>query len=45
MEVDLPRLAQRIRLDKVTLIMDVESVRHRMVLKVSDETSDVNCGH
>jgi hypothetical protein len=29
----------------VALVMDVETVRHRMVLEVCDETSDVNCGH
>jgi len=45
MQVDFPRLAKRVRLDKVTLVMDVKSVRHRMVLEVCDEPSDVNCGH
>ena len=45
MKVDLPRLAQGICLDEVTFVVDVETVRHRMVFKVCDETSDVNGGH
>jgi hypothetical protein len=45
MQINLPRLAKRVCLDEMTLVVDVESVRHRMVLKVCDETSDVNCGH
>jgi hypothetical protein len=29
----------------VTFVVHVETVRHRMVLKVCDETSDINGGH
>jgi hypothetical protein len=45
MKINFPRLSKRIRLHEMTLVVDVESVRHRMVLKVCDETSDINCGH
>jgi hypothetical protein len=29
----------------VTFVVDVKAVRHRMVFKVCDETSDINGGH
>jgi myo-inositol-1(or 4)-monophosphatase len=45
MQVHFPRLAQRIGLDEMSLIVDVESMSHRMVLKVCYETSNVNGGH
>jgi hypothetical protein len=45
MEVDLPGLAKRVGLHEMPFVVDVKPVRHRMVLKVCDETSDVNCGH
>src|SRR6185295_11706588 len=43
--VDLPGLAQRVALDEVPLVVDVESVLDRVVLEVGDEACDVDDGH
>ena len=44
MQVDLPRLAQRVALDEVPLVVHVEAVLDRVVLQVGDEARDVeNC--
>ena len=45
MDVDLPRLAQRIALDEVALVVHVEPVLDRVVLQVGDEAGDVENGH
>ena len=44
-EVDLPVLAQRVALDEVPLVVDVEPVLDRVVLQVGDEASDVDDCH
>jgi hypothetical protein len=44
-EVDLPDLAQRVGLDEVPLVVDVEAVVDRMVLQVSHVPGDVDDGH
>ena len=44
-QIDLPRLTQRISLDEMALVMDVKTVGHRVVLEVRDETSDINGSH
>jgi fructose-1,6-bisphosphatase/inositol monophosphatase family enzyme len=45
MQVDLPRLAKRVRFDEVSLVVHVKAVRHRVILQVGNETGDVNSGH
>lgn len=45
MEVDLPHLAQRVRLHEVALVMDVEAVVDGMVLQVGDVAGDVDGSH
>ena len=45
MEVDLPRLAQRIALDEVALVVHVEAVLDRVILQVGDEAGDVEDCH
>ena len=44
-EVDLPRLPQRVRLDEVALVVHVEAVVDGVVLQVGDEPGDVDGGH
>ena len=44
-EVDLPRLAQRVGLDEVALVVHVEPVVDGVVLEVGDEPGDVDDGH
>ena len=44
-EVDLPVLAQRVALDEVPLVVDVEPVLDRVVLEVGDEARDVDDCH
>ena len=44
-QVDLPRLAQRVGLDEMALVVDVEAVVDRMVLQVGDIPRDVDDGH
>ena len=44
-EVDLPGLAQRVALDEVPLVVDVEPVLDRVVLEVGDEARDVDDCH
>jgi hypothetical protein len=44
MKVDLPRLAQRVGLDVMALIVDVETVLGCVLFQVGDETCDVD-GH
>ena len=43
-QVDLPRLAQRVRLDEVALVVHVEGVVDGVVLEVGDEAGDVDDG-
>ena len=43
-EVDLPCLAQRVRLDEVALVVHVECVVDGVVLQVGDEAGDVDDG-
>lgn len=45
MEVDLPQLAQRVRLDEMSLVVHVESVVHGVALEVGDEPGDINDCH
>ena len=44
-EVDLPRLAQRVALDEVALVVHVETVLDRVVLEIGDEAGDVDDCH
>ena len=44
-EVDLPGLAQRVRLDEVALVVDVEAVPDGVVLQVGDEPGHVDDRH
>ena len=44
-QVDLPRLAQRVGLDEVALVVHVEAVVDGVVLEVGDEPGDVDDGH
>ena len=44
-QVDLPQLAQRVGLDEVPLVVDVETVIDRLALEVGDEAGDVNDRH
>ena len=45
MEVDLPHLAQRVRLDEVAFVVHVEAVVDRVVLELGDVAGDVDGGH
>ena len=45
MHVYFPRLAQRVALDEVTLVVHVEPMLDRVVLEIGDETGDVENGH
>ena len=45
MEVDLPRLAQRVGLDEVAFVVHVEPVIGGVVLQIGDEAGDVDHGH
>ena len=44
-QVDLPQLAQRVGLDEVPLVVDVEPVVDRLALEVGDESRDVDDCH
>ena len=44
-QLHLPRLAQRVRLDEVSFIVNVKAVINRVVLKVGDETGHIYCCH
>ena len=44
-QVDLPRLAQRVRLDEVPLVVHVEPVVDGVVLQVGHEAGDVDDSH
>ena len=44
-QVDLPQLAQRVGLDEVPLVVDVEAVIDRLALQIGDESGDVNDRH
>ena len=44
-EVDFPVLAQRVALDEVALVVDVEPVLDRVVLEVGHEPRDVDDSH
>jgi len=41
-EVDLPQLAQGVRLDEVPFIMDVEPVVDSVAFHIGDESSDID---
>ena len=43
-KIDFPELPERIRLDEVTFVVDVESVVDRMTLQVGDESGDIDNG-
>ena len=45
MEVDFPHLAQRVRLDEVSLIVNVEPVVDRVVLQVGHVAGHIDCCH
>ena len=45
MEIDLPRLTQRVRLDEVPLVVHMETVVGGVVLQIGDEAGDVDHGH
>jgi hypothetical protein len=42
MEVHLPGLAQRVGLDEMTLVVDVEPVLGGVLFEIGDETGDVD---
>jgi len=44
-QVDFPRLAQRVRLDEMTLVVDVKAVGNCVVFEVGDEACDIDSGH
>ena len=44
-EIDLPRLPERVGLDEVPFVVHVEPVVDGVVLQVGDEPSDVDGGH
>ncbi len=44
-QVDLERLAHRVGLHEVPLVVHVEPVIGRMVLEIGDEAGDVDYGH
>jgi hypothetical protein len=44
-QIDLPRLAQRVCLDEVTLVVDMKAVVSGMVLEVGDKAGDVDDRH
>ncbi len=44
-EVDLPRLAQRVALDEVALVVHVKTVLDRVILEIGDESCDVDDCH
>ena len=44
-EVDLPQLPQRVRLDEVPFVVHVEPVVDRMALQIGHETGDIDDGH
>ena len=44
-EIDLPGLPVGVRLDEVTLVVDVEAVFGDMVLEIGDESLQVDDGH
>ena len=44
-EVDFPRLAHRVGLDEVPLVVHVKAVIGRVVLQIGDEGGDVDDGH
>jgi hypothetical protein len=43
-EVHLPHLAQRVRLDEVTLVVHVETVVDGVILQLGDEAGDIDGG-
>jgi hypothetical protein len=43
-EIDLPRLTQRIRLDYVSFVVDVEPMFHSVLFQIRYESGNVN-GH
>jgi hypothetical protein len=45
MQVDLPGLAQGVRLDEVAFVMNVKAVVDRVVLQVGHISGDVDDGH
>src|SRR5204863_872063 len=44
-EVDLPRLAERVGLDEVALVVHVEAVIHGVILELGDVAGDVDDSH
>ena len=44
-EIDLPCLAEGVRLDEVTFVVDVEAVVDCVILEVGDESGNVDGGH
>jgi len=44
-QVDLPDLAEGVRLDEVSLVVDVEPVVDRMVLELGDVAGHIDCCH
>ena len=44
-QVHLPQLAQRVRLDEVALVVHVEAVVDRVTLQVGDEAGDIDDCH
>jgi hypothetical protein len=45
MKVNLPGLAQRVRLDEVPFVVNVKAVGHRVIFKVGNESCNVYGGH
>ena len=45
MQVDLPQLAQRVGLDEMALVVDVEAVVDGVALQLGDESGDIDDGH
>ena len=45
MEIDLPGLAERVRLDEMALVVHVEPVLDRVILQIGNESRNVDDGH
>ena len=45
MQIDLPGLTQRVGLDEVAFVVDVEPVIGGVVLQIGNEAGDIDHGH
>ena len=44
-DIDFPRLSQRVALDEMALVVDMETVFDRVILEIGDEPGDVDDCH